>query len=127
MKLRKAEQLRKEEFAKKSHCTDKKVSRAIERKSTQEKAVMDKLVKSLEGKLLTAEQLRQKALDSKVSVARRESEKLEHVIQKVEDMHKVMIEKLREELDKKEECACNKAKELQEQAHQKTKAYLAKV
>jgi hypothetical protein len=127
-KLRKAEELRKEEFAKKSNLlTDDKISKANERKINQEKDLLEKYQKDLEHKSEQADLLRKQAILNKIQIAKKQSSKVEQVLQKYEEMEKDKENKLREELEKKDEMATQKVKELNEQTILKVKTHIDKV
>lgn len=80
-KLKKAEELRKQEFAKKKPI-DEAITRANQRRSTVLMEQEQNFKQKLETKLETAEHLRAEAIDRKVLAAKRFSDKLENAQQK---------------------------------------------
>lgn len=88
-KLLRAEELRNVELARRAaQLTGEKISKVLERKSTQEKAQLERLQRELEQKSETADQLRRQAIETRVSVAKKESEKVEKALSKIETMEK---------------------------------------
>jgi len=69
--------MRKEEYVRKiGNNTDEKLNKVQERKNTMEKEQVDKILKQMESKLESAEQLRTQAIETKVGRAKKVSEKL---------------------------------------------------
>ena len=126
-KLKKAEELRKEEFARKKPLTDEKLHKVLERKSTQEKEQLEKLQKEIDQKAELADELRKKAILTRVTVAKKHSAKVEQAQHKAEEMEKDKENKIRLEMEKKDELAMKICKEATEEVIKKAKAELEKV
>jgi hypothetical protein len=127
LKLKKAESIRREEFAKKFAAnTDEKLTKVLERKETLEREQANKLIKEMETKLETAEQLRTQAIESKIVKARKESEKIPKVLETKLSLEKQRENRTFEKLEKTE-ITSQKKEALQKMTVEKAKSHVQKV
>lgn len=95
-KLKRAEEIRRAKLFKEAFRTDERITRVLERKTFNEAHQLKKMQMEMEIKAVTAEQLRLKAIQSKVEVAKRNSCKL--VLQRKTTQERDQVQKMQQEL-----------------------------